>query len=101
MPEEPRRSQRSAVKASLGEDLDGMNQVVDHKRLAASVGSCLHELAGGGDMVGWAAVAVRREVDGSTTTYVCGDPDSTNLEIKGYLHSAVWQAAHHEEDLAL
>jgi hypothetical protein len=101
MSDELRWSQRAAVKASLGEDLAEMNHAVDQKRLAASVGSCLHELAGGGDMVGWAAVAVRREADGSTTTYVCGDPDSTNLEIKGYLHSAVWQAAHQEEGLAL
>lgn len=78
-----------------------MEQTVNRRRSGRAIERALEELSGTSDLVGWAAVAVRQGADGSTTTYVCGDPDSSDLEVKGYLHSAVWQAAHQEEGLAL
>lgn len=101
MPENLRWSERDSIRDALGPDLQTMEQSVSSNRLARSIDGALEELSGEGEMVGWAAVAIKREADGSTTTYVCGDPTSSDLEIKGYLHSAVWQAAHQEEGLAL
>ena len=101
MPENLRWSERETIRGTLGPDLHTMEESVSNNRLARSIDGALEELCSDGEMVGWAAVAIRRNADGSTTTYVCGDPQSSDLEIKGYLHSAVWQAAHQVEGLAL
>lgn len=100
-----RWQQRSEIAEGLKGDLPAMKEAVTANRrsiCAQKIGEALEEAASGpGELVGWAAVAVRRLADGSTETYVCGDATSTDLEIKGYLHSAVWEAAHHSGGMAL
>lgn len=99
-----RWQQRSEVVKELKSELPRMNEAVSKNRrtiCAQTIGDALQDISGTGELVGWVAVAVRRQPDGSTETYVCGDPASTDLEIKGYLHSAVWEAAHNSEGLAL
>ena len=96
--------QRSEAEAKLGSDLPRMQAAVSKNQrniCAQRIGDALEDISGPGEMVGWAAVAVRRRPDGAIETYVCGDQGSTDLEIKGYLHSAVWEAAHNPEGLAL
>lgn len=100
-----RWQQRSEVADGLKEELPAMQGALTENRRSAcaeKIGEALEEAsAGPGELVGWAAVAVRRLEDGATETYVCGDGASTDLEIKGYLHSAVWEAAHHSGGMAL
>lgn len=99
-----RWQQRAEVAEQLDSELPAMREAVSKNQrniCAQRIGDALEDLSGSGELVGWVAVAVRRQADGSTETYVCGDPSSSDLEIKGYLHSAVWEAAHHPEDLAL
>ncbi|MDQ3941391.1 MAG: hypothetical protein M3238_08580 [Actinomycetota bacterium] len=43
---------------------------------------------------GWVCVAVWEDASGKTSQTVMGDDHSTFLEMKGYLHDAVWTAAH-------
>ena len=47
-------------------------------------------------LAAWVAVAVWEEEDGKISHSVVGDDHSTFLELKGYLHSGVWAAAHAE-----
>ena len=99
-----RRQQQRDVAQQLGSDLSVMRDAVSQNRrniCAHRIAEALEDVTGPGQLVGWAAVAVRRRSDGSTETFVCGDPSSSDLEIKGYLHSAVWEAAHNPEGLAL
>ena len=93
-----RWEQRKKVTEVLSEDLPQM-----HDAIEASAGGPFHdqarELLAGmeeGELIDWITVAVYRRPDGSTTTCVHGDPELTNLQIKGLLHDAVWAAAHRE-----
>jgi hypothetical protein len=91
-----RWQQRSKVADALAEDLPVMQEAVRQSGRPGeeAIADALTHLSGGGDLVGWAAVAITKSADGSTHTYVCGDPASSPLEVKGYLHSGIWEAAH-------
>ena len=43
---------------------------------------------------GWVAVAVWEDDDEPSALTVIGDRDSSYFELKGYLHDALWVAAH-------
>lgn len=45
---------------------------------------------------GWVAVAMWEDESGNVSQTVMGDDHSSSLEIKGYLHDAVWATAHAE-----
>ena len=45
-------------------------------------------------LCGWVAVAVWENEDGTTSHMVVGDGHSSPLELKGFLHDGVWEAAH-------
>ena len=47
-------------------------------------------------LAAWVAVAVWEDDDGNISHSVVGDDHSTFLELKGYLHSGIWAAAHAE-----
>ncbi len=44
----------------------------------------------------WIAVAIWEDESGRVSQTVICDDHSSNLEIKGYLHDAVWASAHSE-----
>lgn len=48
----------------------------------------------GRKLCGWVAVAVWENEDGTTSHSVVGDGHSSPLELKGFLHDGVWEAAH-------
>jgi hypothetical protein len=43
---------------------------------------------------GWVAVAIWEEEEVPSALTVIGDRDSSYFELKGYLHDALWVAAH-------
>jgi hypothetical protein len=43
---------------------------------------------------GWVAVAIWEEEETPSALTVIGDRDSSYFELKGYLHDALWVAAH-------
>ena len=45
-------------------------------------------------LCGWVAVAIWDNGDGSTSHTVIGDGHSSGLELKGFLHDGIWEAAH-------
>ena len=47
-------------------------------------------------LCGWVAVCEWEDENGKVHQTLIGDSESTFLEMKGYLHDAVWTAAHVE-----
>ena len=61
------------------------------------VQTTLHDAIDGTDdrkLCGWVAVAVWEDETGKVTQSLIGDGQSSFFEMKGYLHDAVWTAAH-------
>lgn len=93
-----RWQERQKVTDTLAEDLGQMQNAIE-----ASAGGAFHETvrqlledSHEGELVDWVTIAIHRHPDGSTTTSIQGEPNRSNLQIKGLLHDAVWAAAHRD-----
>lgn len=91
-----RWEQRKQVTEALSDELPRMHEAID-----AVSGGPFHaeargllEQMGEGELIDWVTIAVYRQPDGTTTTSIHGDPERTDLQIKGLLHDAIWAAAH-------
>lgn len=93
-----RWEQRKKVAEALSDELPRMHEAIEAVEGGPFHAQARDLLAGmdEGELIDWITVAVYRRPDGSTTTRVHGDPELTNLQIKGLLHDAVWAAAHQE-----
>jgi hypothetical protein len=84
--------------AKLTED-PGIKAALEAHRMskAAEVQAQLHNTIDGTDerkLCGWVTVAVWEDETGKVSQSLIGDSESTFFEMKGYLHDAVWTAAH-------
>ena len=70
---EAQRSKQDDVQATLHDAIDGTD---------------------GRKLCGWVTVAVWEDENGKVTQSLIGDGRSSFFEMKGYLHDAVWTAAH-------
>ena len=66
-----------------------------YAEMQACVGDAIQK-CDGRKLLGWVAVAVWEDADGTISESVIGDEHSSPLELKGYLHDGIWTAAHAE-----
>ena len=64
-----------------------------HKTMQDSVATAIQKTEDK-KLKAWVAVAVWEDDDGDVSQTVMGDDHSSYFEVKGYLHDAVWTAAH-------
>jgi hypothetical protein len=86
------------VVAKLAEE-PGIKAVLEaqHSATEGDVRSTLHDAIKSTDerkLCGWVTVAVWEDEAGKVTQSLIRDGESSFFEMKGYLHDAVWTAAH-------
>ena len=80
-------------------DEPGIKAALEGQRANAGgdVRSTLHDVINSTDertLCGWVTVAVWEDEAGKVTQSLIADDQSSFFEMKGYLHDAVWTAAH-------
>ena len=95
-----RYERHSQSMESLREHVEHMSTVVEHHRARNGNGH-KHPLARPNEsrrLKECVAVMIWEEEDGTETISVVGDPEITELEVKGVLHDAVYAVAHVGEE---
>ena len=78
------------VRAAVEAHHDGL-----YDRMQDSIGEAIDK-TDSRTLKGWVAVAVWEDADGNEGETMMCDNHSSPLELKAYLHDAVWMAAHAE-----
>jgi hypothetical protein len=91
-----RRNGNGRVATALKEDLSAMAETIEGTRKIqrrARIQSGINP-RGSSRLCHWIAVAVWEGEDGSRETEVIDDGHSSEVEMRGYLHDAIWETAH-------
>lgn len=93
---ESRHETNALVAATLEQDLPAMEEVYETKRASqrrAEIERAIDN-TGHSRLRHWITIAVWEGEDGSTETEVVHDGHASDLELKGYLHDAIWKSVH-------
>ena len=99
MTDGPARARRNDIGMQAISGDPQINAIVEERRDQSSAKSALTQAIAATDgraLKGWVTVAMWEDESGRVSQTVMCDDDSSALEVKGYLHDAVWASAHAE-----